>query len=363
MKRISLIAFIAIISNQLVAGNITALPYISHTDYGKKSNKKEAVAVGFYGSYYHDSGNKIEFEVKKNNISYYRTNKNRIDDKKIDEPKTQTPPKDTQTKPTDNIEKPAEKPKSDEENPTQKPPKTDIKKPTNKPPKNIQGEKPTNLKKSDREKKVQDDKPKLDQKEFTLVYSKYFDNYIARIGFHYIDSANKVVDETSTYIFGLRYKKSAIDYGIDFYYSDYKNNLSNLKVYQLSPYYKFNFWQKSKFGNFSLKTTYNFISPDSDDTSINDKHSLGIELENSYNQFTTTLETVFGKEMFAIKDNGFTIFEQQNLYKNSYSIALKYDINKHEYIKVKALTQKFIDKNRNVTSTSSVGKLVYGFKF
>ena len=269
--------------SSLIADSFTIMPYSSFLDYGANSQKKEGLAFGIYGSYYHNAGHKIEIGYEKLDVKYY-----------------------------------------------------------------------------------QDKRATLKQYDTTIIYSRYLNlKYIIRGGIHYIDSTDTSADKALVYILGIKkYEGLKKDYGVDFYYSDYKNKNPKLSIYQISPYYGFAFGDfNSKIGSFYLKGRVNYMKTDSNQDRLKAKTSANLTLNNYNGKFITTLDTMFGKEIYAVLNDGFTAYDNENIYKSSLSLALQYAINKKEYIKIKLSTTKFEDEESKKVSTLSSGTLFYGINF
>ena len=162
-----------------------------------------------------------------------------------------------------------------------------------------------------------DDKTRKDltQNDYTLIVTKYIGaNYLVKAGMHYVDSSDITTDKTKTYILGVsRYELYKNDYGINLYYSSYGESSPSYNVTQISPFYGINFGDyKSLLGSFYLKVTANYINL-GDKPNFSSKKSFTLALNNYNGKLTTTIEGTIGKEVNAVKNGGFTLYNNSNI--------------------------------------------------
>jgi len=181
----------------------------------------------------------------------------------------------------------------------------------------------------------------LSQDDISLVYGKYFDNFMFKIGDHYINTNDEELGDGNVVIAALGgYTFDGYDkysYGLEGYYSTYSDGhderfeKKSITITQLTPYLSFfKSISKDMSNTLVLKVNYEIASDYVDDsyTSYEISDTFG------YKSFFTTLKYYDGEMRTGVKDAGFTVFNTLDLQKNGFDIKLGYYITKGAVVSV-----------------------------
>ncbi|WP_457641202.1 hypothetical protein [Persephonella sp.] len=218
----------------------------------------------------------------------------------------------------------------------------------------------------------------LNQFDYTALYTNYpTGNSKVKAGIHYINSDDQATDNGVVFFIGTEiyepYKKNA---GVDFVYSYYKNynvdktyikrglnsfisNNTGLSVYQISPKFGFYLGDYYSYGSFYLETRGYYIRL-SDDVAFG-QNFLSVEQNISYfyKNLTLNLSGWIGKQTFAVKNNGFVVYNLSEKYESGYSASVKYIFNKQSSVTAGINQDRF--KEINSTTTTKVTSLFLTF--
>jgi len=191
------------------------------------------------------------------------------------------------------------------------------------------------------------------QTDYTLAYAYFIkNNYKIKTLYHQISNNAKTNSKVKAYLLGVEfYKKSIFNLGINLSYSSYDETSLAKEVYQTSPYFKISFGDyKSTMGKYVLKLDANGLYPkaqDTNTTSIKNNSSFGISLQQFKGDFSNMFSYYKGEEIFAVKDNGFSINNLNQLYTSGFSLSTRYRIYDDMGIKLLYKSDKFtaIDTN------------------
>jgi hypothetical protein len=210
----------------------------------------------------------------------------------------------------------------------------------------------------------------LSQNDITLVYGKYYKNFMFRVGAHYINTNDPQLENGIVAITSLGgyqfYGYDKLSYGVEGYYSYYnkgQDELGNRKkigIYQFTPYISFYKSINANWGNtFALKGNYQKSGDYVDDTSSSYEVSDTI----FYKSLFTTLKYFGGEMRTGVKDAGMTVFNTLDLYKSGYDFKVGYIISPKlvisaSYGKNRYVEYGFTDEN---TNSVAVASLSYSF--
>jgi len=202
----------------------------------------------------------------------------------------------------------------------------------------------------------------LNQDDITLAYARYFDNFMFRIGDHYISTNDKELGDGNIfmttiggYIFDGYDKYS---YGLEGYYSIYKDGhdeyfrKKSIKIIQFTPYISFyKYFNKDMTNTVVLKVNYEIAN----DYVDNSYTSYEISDTFGYKNFFATLKYYDGDMRTGVKDSGFTVFNTLDLFNNGFDVKLGY------YLTPKAvLSVSYGENNYKEYDEISVGVLDEG---
>jgi hypothetical protein len=191
----------------------------------------------------------------------------------------------------------------------------------------------------------------LDQDDITLAYGKYFEDFMFRIGLHYINTNDDILDDGTTLITALGgYTWDGYDkysYGVEGYYSRYSDGQDEndalsadktINIVQFTPYLSFyKYFNKDMTNTVVLKVSYE-IAPDYEDDSYT---SFEIADTFGYKNFFTTLKYYGGEMRSGVRDGGFTVFNTLDLIKDGYDLKLGYYITPKAVVSLKYGRQNY----------------------
>lgn len=195
----------------------------------------------------------------------------------------------------------------------------------------------------------------LDQTDGTLAYTnagELFPNNSLRAGIHYIDSDDELTDQGFT-LFGkiLYFQEYAWNIGLEIDYSSYKHSSTDLYVFQAVPSIGFYLSQDPSQGTLYTESKLYYIHKDKDiAVSQHNFFSFEQSLTYSYSSFDAQLSAWVGRQMFAVKNDGFVVYNLQDRYDGGINfdagytienrvrigLTLGYDLIKHTEIDDKA---------------------------
>lgn len=231
-----------------------------------------------------------------------------------------------------------------------------------------------------------DSSENLRQNDFTLALSaKTEDGNSFRVGGHYIDSDDIYTDGGLALFGGAHFASTAqLYYGADLYYTNYKNFDPALDVWQATPYLG-KFFYGGDLGNFYLKASYTYIWLQSSrivqsvgQTGGNGRGTVSIvktdEYGDSYNsasisathyykRFTTTASFWLGKQAFAVRDGGFSVYNLPELHKGGAKLQTYYSYSKETTLGVSFGYERFTDtqSGEDTGLFAAIASLTYTF--
>ncbi|WP_456464653.1 hypothetical protein [Persephonella sp.] len=223
----------------------------------------------------------------------------------------------------------------------------------------------------------------LNQFDYTGLYTNYsIPNTKIKVGVHYIDSDDKATDNGIVLFGGGEiyelYKKNA---GIDFaysYYGDYNINKTytymrsrltstttstGLSVFQLSPKFGFYLGDYYNYGSFYLETRGYYIRL-SDDVAFG-KNFFSVEQNVSYfyKNFVLSLSGWIGEQTFAVKKDGFVVYNLSEKYKSGFSASIKYILSKKSSITAGLSQDRFKEVGSAKTTRATYLYFTFGVTF
>jgi hypothetical protein len=182
----------------------------------------------------------------------------------------------------------------------------------------------------------------LKQHDLTMVYSKYYPHYMIKGGLHYINNNEKVtfrdLGDGLVGIVGVAGytidSTSKTTYGLDIYYSRYssahndttKTYTTSVDLWQFTPYIEYGHTFSENVGNkVGLKVNMIRANDYKDDSYVSYELSDTLTYKNAY----LTLSYMGGDMKSGVRDNGFSVYNTKDLYSDSYSAKLGYNMTKN----------------------------------
>jgi len=172
----------------------------------------------------------------------------------------------------------------------------------------------------------------IKQTDYTLSYSYFLrDNYQLKTTYHQMSNDANLSSSAKVYLLGVKYfKRNSFNLGLDISYSSYDKTALATEIYQLTPSLAINFGDyKSTMGKYIVKVETNIIYPksiDTNNTNVKDCASYTISLTQFKGDFINKVSFYTGEEIFAVKDNGFSINNYNELYTSGYALSTRYSI-------------------------------------
>jgi hypothetical protein len=203
------------------------------------------------------------------------------------------------------------------------------------------------------------------QNDFTAVWTHYLtDNYLTRFGVHHIDSSDALSDGGFSLFGGMKYFEGYdFDLGADIYYSYYADYTSDdsaakgLRVIQVEPGAGFAFGDYSSgIGSFYTKIYYDYIRPDNGGfAQLRDNyHSAGVSLKNFNGKWTTVIGGWIGKQVFAVRNSGFVVYNLTEEHKGGAEFSVHYAISDSSGVKVQYGYEKFKETGYDDASSEAL---------
>jgi len=190
----------------------------------------------------------------------------------------------------------------------------------------------------------------LNQKDITLSYTQRIsNNYNLKTAYHQISSSSDNNISADIYFLGLEYyKKNRFSVGADFAYSAYDTK----NTYQIRTFAGISFGDyKSKMGKFLIKTDARMIYPQSEDTNNTlDSYypSIGITIKQYKGDFVNTINGWMGERIYSVEDNGFTVYNLNELHSSGLYISSRYAITKTLGLQFSYTNESFEDLDLNI---------------
>ena len=177
----------------------------------------------------------------------------------------------------------------------------------------------------------------LQQHDISLIYGKYFQDYMFRVGVHYTQTNDTILGNGIIAVLGIgSYKNIVYDrltYGVEGYFSIYENRINEnssrsssnlLGIFQLTPYFTY-FKSISTTMSNQISLKGNFQVADS----YAQKEYLSYELRDTFYYKSLFLELYFygGEMKSGVKDTGLSVYNSLDLIKSGYSAKVGYYIN------------------------------------
>lgn len=144
---------------------------------------------------------------------------------------------------------------------------------------------------------------------------------------HYIGSSFSQDNGMIASLLGLNYLSARkVNLGVEVAYSIYNSKKSAPKVLQIKPYLSYPYGRKdSAWGMIFPKISFYYIKPTSSNIPLQESYfSTEFKLIHLKNNFTSSLSYWAGKQLYALRDNGFTLYNLDNIHESGLSLSSRY---------------------------------------
>ncbi len=226
----------------------------------------------------------------------------------------------------------------------------------------------------------------LRQNDLTVLYANRLDGgLLVRAGIHYVDSDDAYTDGGTALLLGVqRSGWRGYDAGIDLYYTNYPNFDPSLDVWQVTPSVT------KRFGEgWSLEAAYTFItfrsskitetvsrmgsmmstmgrSPHTivkSEEYTDTYHSAEVTLARRYGAVDTSASLWLGKQAFAVRDGGFTLYNLAEIHKGGASLQARYAYSERAAVTGTLLYERFTDTQTGDESGMTGLLVSFGYSF
>jgi len=199
------------------------------------------------------------------------------------------------------------------------------------------------------------DTTKLKQINLATSYkAKLKNNIKLNTLFHYISSNQDQSDGTIITLFGAEKKyKNNLELGLQASASFYNLDSLAKKIFQIKPTIEFDYGHKSsKWGALHPKISFYYIKPSAENVTTleNSYFSTELELTHINSTFINKASIWFGEQLYAVRDNGFTIYNLNELHTKGWSISSRYKIDNNLGAKL-----SYTNENYQTFSAATLG--------
>ena len=188
--------------------------------------------------------------------------------------------------------------------------------------------------------------PDLKQWDYTGVYTYYRNAWKYRLGLHYIDSTDDWSNGAMTFFAGTEYfAYTHWNMGIDGYFTNYDNQAPHLNVTQVSPQIGWYLMKKRNTGIYAQ--VYGHYIRLSKDTDLGLDHRDYLSTEGDltcyYNQFSIKGFGWTGKQVFAVRNGGFVVYNLAEEHTGGYGGSVSYDFQNGLHLSLASAVEQFKD--------------------
>jgi hypothetical protein len=163
------------------------------------------------------------------------------------------------------------------------------------------------------------------QEDYTVVWNNYsIKNFRGRAGVHYIHSNSAPLDGGVIGILGAHFLQDRWEVGSDFYVSNYENFAPGLTVTEVSPHIVF------PYGPAKGELRGYYIHVD-EDLGLGKRDFLSIEarVSQDFGKFHVEAYGWGGEQTFAVRNDGFLIYNLTEEHRAGYGVELGYKFSDH----------------------------------
>jgi hypothetical protein len=198
--------------------------------------------------------------------------------------------------------------------------------------------------------------PSLSQWDFTLAYDNYSIPHLKlRAGGHYVTSEDRYTDAGWVAFGGAEYYDlNHWTVGVDGYFTQYPKFQTHLEVVQIVPHFGISFWHGENFSWNNDVLGY-WIRPNQDLLQQRDFFSIEDKLSLNWRRWTFSAFGWTGQQVFAVRDNGFALYNLSEEHKTGYGVEVRYFFSEHFALTLRANREEF----RDIATTPNASSDMY----
>lgn len=204
----------------------------------------------------------------------------------------------------------------------------------------------------------------LQQWDAAFAYANYsIPQLKLRAGLHWINSQDPFTDQGLAVFGGAEYYQAdRWALGGEVYYSDYPKFQNHLNVFQLTPHAGLTLWRGATFTLRNDVRGY-WIHLNQDTFGPRDHFSIEDRLTLDWRRWTFTGFGWGGEQLFAVRNDGFAMFNLGELHRAGYGAQVRYALNDHLSATVSVSREHFRDLAVTPHATSELYLAMLNWKF
>jgi len=184
----------------------------------------------------------------------------------------------------------------------------------------------------------------LHQWDTTVTYANLSLPHLKlRLGGHYVDSDDPYTDQGWVAFAGVEYYVATRwAAGVDAYFTDYPKFQNKLEVGQLTPHLDLTLWRGAHHTWYNDLRGY-WIHLNHEFDGRQDLFSLEDRLSLNWRRWTVSLYGWAGEQLFAVRNDGFALFNLGERHQAGYGLELRYALSTHLALALRASREEFRD--------------------
>lgn len=206
---------------------------------------------------------------------------------------------------------------------------------------------------------------KIKQYDFTFAYTnESIPEWKFRAGGHYIISDDALTDQAYVLFAGVsKYRFQSWDASLDVYYTNYNNYTPLFNAIQLSPGFGLTFPFGRTQGIYLYSSADYIMLNKSIISTKRNYFSLQETLTYYNNKISISAYALLGEQKFAVRQNGFLVYNVADLMKNGYGASITYSFTPNFFLKGGVEYDKFDEEAYGTSASSTKFIILAGFNF
>lgn len=204
---------------------------------------------------------------------------------------------------------------------------------------------------------------KIKQYDLTVAYTnKSIPEWLFRLGGHYIISDDVLTDQAYVLFAGVsKYRFQSWDASLDVYYTNYNNYSPSFNAIQLSPGFGLTLPFSRTQGIYIYSSADYIMLNKSILSNKRNYFSLRETLTYYNNRFSISAYALFGEQKFAVRQNGFLVYNVADLMKTGFGGSVTYSFTPNFFLKGGVEYDKFDEEAYGTSASSTKFIILAGF--
>jgi len=188
------------------------------------------------------------------------------------------------------------------------------------------------------------DGSKLNQVNIVASYKTYIENNVKINGLlHYISNNAPSNGGIIALIDANKAFKKKFTLGLQVAYSIYNANTLAKNMLQIKPSIKFKYGNEgSKWGTITPRLSFYYLDPGSSSAGLADNYfSYDFALTHVKGNFISSASIWFGEQLYAVRDNGFTVYNLNELHTSGFLLSSRYQAAKDIGVKLSYTSEDY----------------------